>query len=316
MDDRLSYNSRKWIYQNESAVKKKLILDADVSYLVQAGLPLIFNIPVIMLIISRKKLFSKKSSKFTVNLQTVHILLCITGIVYQFHQIKVLVIVSNGLLIALFLSLILITTDRCLIIKYPFKYEHIKTKIIALEIISTWTIIFIYMLLFLKVNISGYYRTLFSTVMLGIAAFSLILSNVTMYVIAKRHVRAIRRFRTEFDINKKKRVLKSTYVCLSFVVSFLVSWIPLFVHNVITFTGAYQPKSTKIFTQVVVRMAMVNSMLDPFLYLYFNRDAKSELKTIFTGIERQSLKKLSVRRRYENFEKAPKNPVMCVDTAC
>ena len=268
--------------------------DIDISYLLQAGFPLFFNIVVLVLIISRRKLISKKSNKLFINLLVVHILLCISGIVSKFHMSVGVVIFSNGCLIELFLSLILITSDRCVNIKFPFEYHKINTKKVILMITSSWVITAIFVILYIEVVTNGYYRVVISTILLGFATFTLTLSNITIYIIARRHVNAIRRNTSLESMKNRKRVLKSTYVCFSIILSFVISWLPYFVHNVMTLVKAYIPGGYKLFTKVVVRVAMVNSLIDPFLYLCFNRDVKKELKKIMAKKDERKRKNVII----------------------
>ena len=270
-----------------------------ISYLVQAGIPLLFNITLLVIIISRKKLISKKSNKLFINLQVVHILLCISGIVSKFYMSVEVVIFSNGCLVELFLSLILITSDRCINIKFPFEYENIKTKKVILMITCSWVITTIFVILYVEVVTSEYYRVVISTILLGVATFSLTLSNLTIYIIARRHVNAIQMNTTYCDVKKRKGILKSTYVCFSFILSFVISWLPLFLHNVMALVEEYKPSHKKLFTKVVVRMAMLNSLLDPLLYICFNRDVKRELKMIFTKMKKP---RISVRKNRYNID--------------
>lgn len=254
----------------------------DASYFIQAGFPLLFNIIVLILITTRKKLFEKHSNKLFVNLQAVHIALCITGIIAKFHRCPAIVLLSNGCLIELFLSLILITSDRCYKIKCPFAYELLKMRHVICMIISSWIIAVIFVILCVQFDASGYCRVVISTILLGLASFSLSLSNLSNYIIARRHGTTIHKYipKSPSSTSTTKVAMKSTYVCFAIVSLFVVSWFPLLIHNVLALAHAYEPRGHKVFTEVAVRMAMLNSFIDPLLFLCFTRDVKKEIRLL------------------------------------
>lgn len=256
----------------------------DASYLIQAGLPLLFNITVLLLILSRKKLFQEHSNKLFLNLQLVHIMLCITGIISKLHLCYFVVLISNGCLVELLLSLILITLDRSFKIRYPYKYEGVRTRRVICFIVTTWIISALFVILYVELRPIGNCRVILSTVLLGLASFSLTLTNISNYIIAKKHITFMRKY--TINSNRKTKVaIKATYVCCSIVSLFVVSWCPLFVHNVMVLAHAYEPHSTKVFTEIVVRMAMLNSFIDPILFLCFTLDVKDEIRMILSRLE-------------------------------
>lgn len=273
------------LFTTNNCTRIRRIRKTDVSYLVQAGLPIFFNIALLAFIASRRKLINKKANKIFVNLQVVHVLLCVSGIIGKFDKAVEVVVFSNGCLIELFLVLILMTVDRYINIKYPFYYENLPTRKIIFMIVTSWAITVLSVTMYLYFGADGYHRVVISTFLLGIATFTLALSNIRIYIIAQSHVKAIKKYSTDNNnAARRNRIttLKSTYVCFSIIFSFVITWLPLFIHNAMFLLKIYRPAPSKTFTQIVVRLAMVNSLLDPLLYFCFNKDLKHELKLILT----------------------------------
>ena len=78
------------------------------------------------------------------------------------------------------------------------------------------------------------------------------------------------------------KLLKSTFVCLCIVLSFSVSWFPFFVFNVVQLSYLKEcPK--RIGGEVIVGIEMVailNSIMDPVLFVIFRKDVKKEIRGI------------------------------------
>ena len=118
-------NQHHSVQQNASTVA---IENIDIAFLTQSTVAFCFNVCLLIFIISRNKLRNKKSTKIFLNLQSVHILLSITGTVTTFYLPDEAVIINNGLLMELFLTLIITSSDRYVAIQYPYKYEEISKR--------------------------------------------------------------------------------------------------------------------------------------------------------------------------------------------
>ena len=104
-------------------------------------------------------------------------------------------------------------------------------------------------------------------------------------IISRRAWNAIQRKCTPGNTrnNDKKKGLKSRYVCLAIVVSFVLLWAPYLVHNILLLKNGRMKLSTILqgqFEHVAVVIALVNPMVDPLFFIIFRKDVKRELKRL------------------------------------
>lgn len=235
------------------------------------------NASLAFFFLKQLKLREKVSSVFFLNLQAVHIGFSISIILYVCVplQSNIMIVLNNGLLMEMFFGLVLVSGDRYLTIMKPFIYERI-TQSKALWVIGVSWIsptIFIPMAIFLE--ISQVACITLSTVIIGIAAVTLIMLNIDIHFVAKKQAKAI-----AFNA-RKKRVYKATFVCTTIIMSFIVAWCPYFVHNLLVITNAYEPGEDKMFTRIVESIGFLNCCADPILYIVFHKDVKRELRRSF-----------------------------------
>jgi len=239
------------------------------------------NIALFLFILTHKKLRNSKANKHFLNLQLVHLMLSVSGCCCVFlpshHPIEE-VIVNNGLLLQMFLALILTTLDRYLAIQYPYRYEKIKTRSVFRVIAATWVLTFVF------IGVSLYFKNMddvidlkllvVSTAIISIAIVVLCCSNLKVHLVAKHAAETLTK-------NKHTKILKSTYVCFALVFSFVVSWLPYLVQNILRLCKIYHADGSATSTRVLVQVAFMNCLLDPILFVAFRKDAKKEVGRIF-----------------------------------
>ena len=120
--------------------------------------------------------------------------------------------------------------------------------------------------------------------MIGAAAVILTSSNIIVYHGAAKHDKFIRlHSRRQSNIAEKqngKKMVKASFVCLAVVASFVVCWIPYFIHNVLTLSNTFRPGSKKAFTIFAEQFSLLNSLLDPIIFVILSRDTKSLIKSL------------------------------------
>ena len=254
--------------------------------LVQCVVAFVLNTLVVALILSCRKLVRKRSTKFFINLQAVHLILCVLETVAVFHVLqKEAVIVSNGLLVAMFLSMVVVTMDRFILITYPYRYEKLRTYHVAIAISTTWAVSVAFVVLAVAFDVTQHFCTVMSTTLIAGSSLALSLSNLNIYRIAQRHAKCIQHevhdSHTRTRLQKRTvKNLKSLYVSLSIVLSFVVLWSPFFVHNLLVLTRVYVPGNRKLFTQIVEHVALLNCIVDPVLFVVLSKDVKRELRKL------------------------------------
>jgi hypothetical protein len=255
----------------------------DIAFIVQATISLCFNVVLLVFISSQKTLRKEKSNQMFINLLHVHIIMAIAGVVAKVYLPDESAVINNGFLMEMFLSLIITSSDRYINIKFPYTYAHLTTNNIILIIMTSWFISGMFVMFSLIFKITPFHSTLVCTVLIITATVTLALTNINIYAIAKRHAAAILKHSSPAKPNgkMKSKVLKSTYVCLAVVMSFIILWLPLLIHNVMVLIKVYKPASGKLFTKIVLHVACFNSLVDPLLYLCFRKNVKQRLRKLF-----------------------------------
>ena len=269
-----------------------------------------FNFNLLLFLLLNRRLRSKNSVRLFVNLQVVHILLgswdlVCTFLFCDFTACKprggdtffiVQVCVWLGILIEMCIALIMYTLDRLFAIMTPFKYEAITSNHVFRAILLSWlpmvTLIVTSMIFFVypsKMGMLGYYVGVVATSLIAVAATVLIVSNVIVYRVAKIQYEAIQNTHVfqQNETGREKRMLKSTYVCSCIVGSFVVSWLPQCLCNILVYTNIVQGIPS-LALHLVQSLPPINSLLDPVFFILFRKDVKRELKLFFKRSDRTS----------------------------
>lgn len=264
-------------------------LKTDTFLFVQALLTLIINLALLAFLLKEPKLREKKSNKSFINLLIVHCFLSILTMIAGFYTSSTKRIFKNGILIQMFLCLMINSIDRYINIKYPFKYQSIPTKHVIMVSIISWLVPLTSIVCSACIRMTAYHCTVVCTIMIVVATTFLVITNINIYKIARRHSVAIIKQET---VNAKKKPSnslkhhKASLVCFSIVTSFIVLWFPYFVHNVMIMMNAYVPSDSNSFTLAVVKIAFLNSLFDPILFVVFNKGIKKVIRTKFSRLSR------------------------------
>ena len=120
--------------------------------------------------------------------------------------------------------------------------------------------------------------------LVGLATVILTVSNIHIYFIARRHAASILRNNSAAVNAKETKVIKATYVCLSAVLSFIILWLPLLIHNGMVLTQFYIPENNKMFTKIAFGTGSMNAIVDPIVYICFRKEVRKKLATLLRNI--------------------------------
>ena len=266
---------------SSDARKQNFSCISDNIQIVQSIITSIVNLLVFLLILTQPKLRSKRSHQVFINLVTSHICLSIVIVISELWEstwieFYVMVVITNAVLIEMFVSLIICSADRLFAINFPFRHNDVRKKHVFMILLCSWIIPIIFITLSLKVHIVQLYMTVIMTIMIGVAASILTLSNLLVYISAVKHDRFVRKNSSSINRSEKK-MLKASYVCLGIVSTFLLCWVPYFVHNMSTLLKIYRPGSNKHFTIITEHFAFFNSLLDPILFIVLSQDTRNKI---------------------------------------
>ena len=257
----------------------------DIAFITQQTISLIINAPLLICIVRESSKRRHLLNLFFTNLVSVHIMLSIGTIVEKFYYPECSAAMNGGFFVEMFFSLIICSLDRYIYITYPFKYDSLSLAKIAAIIVTSWIISAMFIVFSILFETTSYQITAVSTVLILSAAFVLVTSNIHIYKIVRRHAMAILGNQipsSAVDIAKESVKVKATYVCLILVTVFVVLWLPLMTHNVLTLLGVYEPTHEKLFTKIVFNVGCFNSIVDPLLYVVFRKDLRESLQKHIT----------------------------------
>lgn len=270
--------------RNKSSVSTEIQSSNQILQIVQSTLIIIFNTMLLILLLKRTLLRRKKSFQFFLNLQLIHILLGTISILSIFFRVFNDHIINNGILLAMFSSLMITTADRFIAIKYPFFHNSITSKVVVIVVMTSWMPTIIFLVVTSAVGgITSQNLKVVHVIMIASASTVLAVSNILVYIVAKKH----EQFLKENSANRKqteKSTLKATYVCLCIVLSFIVFWLPYCIHDILELIGSLDGGSG--FDIIVEQIALFNSLIDPILFVCLSKLVRKEISHIVQLVRR------------------------------
>ena len=122
--------------------------------------------------------------------------------------------------------------------------------------------------------------TFFSTTLISVAIVVLVATNFKLLFVARKHFQDIKKTLVREKKSIIKRNSKATFTCIVMVASFIVLWSPQLVHNILSLIGIYRAGNDKLPTQIVWLIAMIDSIVNPFIHMCFNRGIRQFVKRI------------------------------------
>ena len=125
--------------------------------------------------------------------------------------------------------------------------------------------------------------TIIMTINIGIVTVVLAITNAAVFISASKRDKLFGRHHRKGagapgTVVTYRKMLRTSYICLAVVSSFLFCWLPYFIHNMMTLLGTYRPGGGKLFTLFVEQLALANSILDPLLFVLLTKEAKRIIK--------------------------------------
>lgn len=239
------------------------------------------NSLLFVFLITQKNLRSKKLHQFFMNLLLVHIALSITCFVSTYCVWLFDYVIINGFLVAMFSSLLLTTMDRFAAIKYPFRYKLLTSREVIAMITCSWVPTIVFVAMVAGIGITPKQVKLTHIVIILTSSLVLSILNGTVFIATKHHIHFIKE-NTLMRANREINFRKTTYVCVAFVFSFILFWMPYCVHDIMEITHAYNHSKEFMFDMTVEQMALFNSFVDPVMFLCVSTATRAEIKKLVT----------------------------------
>jgi hypothetical protein len=187
--------------------------------------------------------------------------------------------IGQATLSASAMSLLTATVDRYIVLRWPFRYENIVTKRIALFVVSAIWLASSAMgaTAYFKRNLSA---VVFPSIVAVIVAL-IVAIQCSIFIIARSQVRKIwKRSRPSNQGKKYLSSMRATKTVTLLLAVFLLSWLPSTIFrfydrlsggDIVTFHKWMHPLNTLI---------QIHCSLDPFLYVLRNRRFKKAMAKV------------------------------------
>ena len=172
--------------------------------------------------------------------------------------------------------LALISTERYISIKFPFKYDNIVTKrrLIA-SVVLAWSLVFIATLFsFYKHSFLRYFLHLFA---IFPAIFILIFCRIASYHEARKRIGSITTQSAKAKFLKEKKALKTTSFVIGVV---LLSHLPMTLFRVVFVPLISSPETFLAIQSFVITLALCNSVFNPVIYCARSREYRRAFKKL------------------------------------
>ena len=189
-----------------------------------------------------------------------------------------------------FSSIVLVTFDRLITVRFPFIYQQLDRKKIFTSFVLAFAIPFIFFVCAVSTRISSTIYLIY-LVMIILTTSMVSISNYIIYrqVLVQLNsikVNIVADNLTECEKHKKQlhlRQVKSTQVCLILASSFVFFWMPVCVNTMaVLFMGweRYCQVAHMNLRVAAHAIAYCNSFFDPILYSYFTKDIKNKIRRV------------------------------------
>ena len=252
--------------------------------IIQSSFLLLFNVVLFTIITSRKVLRSRISNQLFLHLQIIHMIIGVLRIVSCYKISSE--IISNGLLISMFINLLLTSAYRLAALKFPTKYKLLTNRIVMCALLMSWTPSICFSVTTFLNGVTEDQLRYIHTLMIAVASGVLMSTTILMFIVIKKHQQFFRtnsRWASNLRGKKCSRNLKATYICIAIVMNFIVCWLPHCVHDIIKLTSSWLDSLyvDNIVDIVVTQLALLNSLSDPVLFICLSASTQKELKKLF-----------------------------------
>ena len=279
------------------------------------------NTAVIAIIVKASHLLRKLHNLYLLTLLISHVFVGLTAICLDLELLIVensthyisptIFLISKSIHVAIivysFVSVVLVTLDRFLAVKFPFLYEKITKRVFAVSLL-VGAILPISCLVLSLIGLEEMCYTVFVLASF-VVVIVLIVSNGMIYILLKKEYAAITKtiVTNRKDDYKhiteklKKRQCTSVKLCLIIVLSFVICWLPTAVNiGIIAIVGydGHPLKSKVVLIRTIgLILSYGNSIIDPITYVLLNRGVRKEIRKSFRNS--QARPNLNIRHSLE-----------------
>ncbi|XP_057306071.1 trace amine-associated receptor 7c-like [Hydractinia symbiolongicarpus] len=206
------------------------------------------------------------------------------------HLVVFLWLTTTSVILSAF-TLILISLERYIAVKYPYVYStYVRSSHIEIAISCSWLLVFVYgasgMTLGLLGKEDGFEMSSYGWIIIVITSYIfLITCNTALFFIARSQLNSIASVALTTNnkyLKKHKTMLKeikAAKVCFGVVLAFTITYTPKFVDAIIQLvTDKNYPN--KWHAMIIGYGIVLNTILDPIIYALINKNLKRSITQI------------------------------------
>ena len=273
------------------------------AFLAQGTLIVFINITLAMFIILRKKIRKNLKNCILASLFLSHAIMGILCCFLPYRGKLTTTIIDYGsaAMLATFCNLMVVTLDRFLAIRYPLIYSKVTTTSVAVALILVWLVPIIFGMI-----TTVYYSLTHLAFVMATSACMLVLlvENCVVYYIVRKQCKNIRKLIVPSDelINEREKPNQTAqqanhqrafFICIAMVLSYVIAWLPALIY--VFFDSVLNKKiANKAVLNLIVFLALCNSITDPIIYTWFNRGLKTTIKQFVSERRARAMTQLSL----------------------
>ena len=180
-------------------------------------------------------------------------------------------------LVLTLIHLVLISFERFIAMKYPFRYQEIVTKPrLTIAVVFSWFLVVLYLLCKLLSH-SLLPRAVAPTLVLLARQYIIAYCHFAVYLVTRRHEKQIATEQISKEAAEKflkeKKAWKTTIIMIGFVI---LSFLPVVALDFWRLTG-FALKARLVFQPFITYIVMINSLVKPILYCWRCKDIRKAM---------------------------------------
>ena len=239
---------------------------------------------IITLVLSCRDLRTNHSIRLLLNLCIGHML---TGLVYFLGialnmEISVLLYITY---IWAVLALLMLTLDRYIFIKWPFKYKIMHSSLHWIKFLLSPVISGIALV---RRAQAGFFNNVFeeetsiktSIYGLGAIMLTLFVINLSLLCLLRRQQRRIKpQVTNRITVTDRRKGILTFYICLGCTITFILLWLPYLTYSILRVYFGIRPEYFAI--QMVMITICLNPISDAIIFVWYNKPVKDSLRKLF-----------------------------------
>ena len=243
--------------------------------------------PIMLLILTSSDLRTKRSNHLLLNLSLGHILTGLSNAIGPWTHLPWGTFSFGGYCYANVCQLML-TIDRLLYIRFPFRYVFISPRLHVSFLLASpvaYISIIVYRLTRKTLVAIEVDRVAMLSFIICVSVFMLLfmIPNTVLFAIVRKQHRAIVvTSTTTFKKSAKSRLHRKEftafYICFGCVLTFTCFWLPPLVIKVDEFVRGHTHQ--RFYFQITIAIANLNPLMDAFILVFFKRDVRKRVKNV------------------------------------